>query len=461
VASAPQRRQITSLFALHLDSPTLQVEDPPALVTVDEEVRVTDSENVQFARSGHAVDALNAEFYGRFPYPWPSMKVRALDDPHFERIMLCQNVGDWEHRILPEHPRIWVAGCGTNQAVMVALRFPRAQVVASDVSAESLRICGHSARQLNVHNLELRHQSLNSVSYESEFDFIVSTGVIHHNASPGAVLRNIVRALKPHGLLELMVYNRAHWTLPANFQRAVRLLCGHEDAPHFASELEVAKAIVAECSMKNSLDNYLTQFKDCPEAMFADALLQPVLHSYTIESFDAMARECDLEMLQPHVSGFDRSAGTLTWNMRFSTSLIQNRYDSLPDLQRWKISNLLLWESSPSLLWFYFQRTDAGRPRKSETEICDEFLRRRFASAATPAKCFLRRKNGYVASPRGEVHPSFQADASVQAILRAVDPRKTMADTMTRCGFPLDLDSVNRARIALTTSEFPFLRCVG
>ena len=40
---------------------------------------------------------------------------------------------------------------------------------------------------------------------------------------------------------------------------------------------------------------------------------------------------------------------------------------------RWQITNLLAVEKSPSLC-FYVQRNDSDAVRKSEQEVCDDFL---------------------------------------------------------------------------------------
>ena len=85
----------------------------------------TDSGNLILAESPEAVDAANREFYARFPYPWPPMSFPRVEDPDFETIMLNQSVGDFDRHTIPPDAKIWVAGCGANQAVYTALRFPR------------------------------------------------------------------------------------------------------------------------------------------------------------------------------------------------------------------------------------------------------------------------------------------------------------------------------------------------
>ena len=61
----------------------------------------TDEDNLVLASSTDYVDDLNAQFYGRFPYPWRPAQFNYLLDPDFETVMLNQDLGDWQHRTIP------------------------------------------------------------------------------------------------------------------------------------------------------------------------------------------------------------------------------------------------------------------------------------------------------------------------------------------------------------------------
>ena len=147
-----------------------------------------DKFNLTLAESQVAVDKINKEFYGRSSYPWPPQVFPLIADPQCGTVFLNQELGDWTHSRIPRAPRIWVAGCGTNQAVFTALRFPDADVLGTDLSTQSLAICQRSASQLGIKNLRLEERSLNTVTYSNEFDFIICTGVVHHNATRRSTL---------------------------------------------------------------------------------------------------------------------------------------------------------------------------------------------------------------------------------------------------------------------------------
>jgi SAM-dependent methyltransferase len=296
-------------------------------------------DNVDLVAEGKPVDAVNAEFYSRFQYPWPPQAVRRRVDPSVERTALGQSAGDWTGDVLPERPRIWVAGCGTNQAVLTALRFPGAHVVGSDVSPESVAASAQLAERLGVTNLDLQVESINDVTYDREFDHVISTGVVHHNADPAATLARVAAALAPDGLLELMVYNRYHCTEAIAVQKAVRLLAPAtgEAGADFDAAMTAARHILDArpdlvARMKPGFSG-VAHF----EAAAADALIQPVMHTFTVAELDAMAGGCGLELALPCVNQFDVGRQCVDWNLRFADTALQRRYLSLTDVERWQV----------------------------------------------------------------------------------------------------------------------------
>jgi len=417
-----------------------------------------DADNLRLVETAESVDGLNAEFYAKFPYPWPPMNIVSLSDPGFEAAMLNQDLGDWSHGTVSDAPEIWIAGCGTNQAVLTSLRFPKGTVRGSDISTTSLELCQNTASQLGVSNLELCEESLNQVDYHEQFDYVLSTGVIHHNADPEAVLRRVVQAVKPDGILELMVYNRHTWGIPAVFQKAVRMLSNAGADTDFDRELHLSKKLVENFQIGNTVSDYLKRFRSCPEPMLADALLQPVLHGYTVESFAEMAERCGLQMMTYRLSVFDRKDDRLSWNMRFPDEELQGAYDALPDLERWQITNLLMSERSPEFLWFYFQRQDCARACRSEHAITESFLDAVFAQPEVTERSFLRDGEGqYRPSSKELPHPSGRPHPRVRAVVAAADGTRTMRQVFAGLDLATDFHTANDVRLRTTTPLFPFL----
>jgi 2-polyprenyl-3-methyl-5-hydroxy-6-metoxy-1,4-benzoquinol methylase len=420
----------------------------------------SDDENLVLARSIGSVDELLSKFYGRFPWPWPAMKFDYLDDPYFETVMVNQDLGDWTHQILPENPHIWVAGCGTNQAIHTALRFRNRTVVGSDISSKSLGICAQNAKAIGLTNLELKEESINEVSYQDRFDYVACTGVIHHNADPQSTLEKLVASLKPGGILELMVYNRFHRLITSSFQKAIRIFAEEKGAVNFEAEFSLAQKIVNSLAVKDSLERAFIQYMDFSESDFADLLIQPVEHSYTVESLELLASSCDLELVAPCISPYAKNLATFMWNLTFDDAELREQYDALPDSRRWQVTNLLLNEKSP-LLWFYFQRKDSGRSRKSEKQMCDEFLETVFERTSTTQRSYIRGDDGsYRLSTTPVPYPLVPPDSSVRKIFEVVDRESTMKELLARLGITPTFAAVNQIRIKLTTTAFPYLKAV-
>ncbi len=422
----------------------------------------SDEHNLELAHSAESVDATNAGFYGRFQYPWKPMVFDCPLDPDFERVMLNQSIGSWDHSAIPRKPKIWIGGCGTNQAVFTALRYPEAIVVGSDLSKNSLETAASSARMVGVTNLTLRQESLNQVKYDGEFDYVICTGVIHHNADPRMPLQSLARALKPGGVMELMVYNRFHRFKTTAFQKAIRLFGKSAGQTDFESEIKITRSIIPGLTIQNEMASFLNYFKDRPESELADSLLQPVEYSYTVESLEELTRGCGLEYLAPSINIFDKSGNTYNWNMEFSDARVQKLYESFPDSKRWQISNCLLYEQSP-MLWFYLKRSDVGERPKSEKDLCEEFLAQRFVIADTRKKMFFQTDEGeYQPTPTQNPYPGKHPQERCRQIINHIQarPGAVMRDVLQELGIePLFLN-VQKLRLCLTTNAFPFLKAI-
>jgi len=420
-----------------------------------------DAQNLALATSPGEVDALNAAFYGTIRYPWPPMYFERLADPRFWAHALDLDLGRAGAPVLPAYGgRIWVAGCGTNQAVITALMFPDAQVVGSDLSAESLDVAGRNARQLGAGNLELRRESIHQAGYQGEFDYVVCTGVIHHTADPAGALARLAAALRPAGVMQLMVYNRYHRVHNTAFQQAVRCMLGG-GGYDYGGELSIARRFVHHATLAGEMGPWLAAFRDAPDAQLADTLIQPVEHGYTVQSLERMAMGAGLELLAPFPNPRDAAEGTLDWELELGDPELQEAYDALPDARRWQVVNLLGLDRSP-MLWFYLQRAESPWRRRTVAELCDGFLAGRYAPARTTRRMHMGVPGGgYRATPDQETPFPVARRGDAKRVLEALDPAQPLRATLERLGIAThDRRAVNRLRLQLASTAFPYLRAL-
>jgi 2-polyprenyl-3-methyl-5-hydroxy-6-metoxy-1,4-benzoquinol methylase len=195
-----------------------------------------------------------------------------------------------------EKPRanreILVAGCGTSQAAIHALREPDARVTAIDISETSLRHTGDLQRKYGLRNLALHRLAIEEVGELGRtFDQIVCTGVLHHLRDPDIGLRALRNVLVPNGAMHLMVYATYGRAGIYMMQEYCRLLgIGATEA-----ELRDLDATIGALSPDHPIAGVVKRAKDFrnPDAL-ADALLHPQDRAYTVPQIYAWLERCGL-----------------------------------------------------------------------------------------------------------------------------------------------------------------------
>jgi SAM-dependent methyltransferase len=400
-----------------------------------------------------AHEGVIGSFYGSFPYPWRPMFFESISDPKFYPTLVRQEIARPE---LGDFKEIWVAGCGTNQALITALQFPSANVLGTDVSAKSLEICEENARSVGASNLSLRHQGIMQSDLVNQFDLVICTGVIHHNPDPRQCLARLSAALRDEGVLELMVYNVFHRREASAFQEAARIVLaangGHGD--RFLKARSLAKSIGAAGAMAD----YLAKMENAHESVWADANINPCERSYDVDALWSMAEECGLIIEAPHLNAVDKLKNQCLWTLDISDPSLAEAFFSLDDRSRWQVVNLLRLETSP-MLWFYLRpdRNGSGR-RVSEVDRNQIFLN---SVAAKPSAVRYR----YVLDKDGKYHISQNATPllaitprpEVRAIWDLADGKRTMRTIFAEINRNNDFNSIYMARLMLTSAEFPHL----
>jgi SAM-dependent methyltransferase len=230
--------------------------------------------------SSESRDAVCA-FYTAHPYPPP---VENLDRARDEWRDVNRHRADF-HLLWPDRPYrgdldILVAGCGTWQAAKYAVCRPEASVTGIDISTTSLDSTEQLKRKYNLANLEIEQRSIEEVGgLARRFDLIVCTGVLHHLADPEAGLRALRSALKPGGVIYLMVY--------APYGRAgiyiLQEYCRRLGIGTSVSEINDLVSVVDALPRHHPLMSILNASRDFQNAdAIADALLNPRDRSYSV-----------------------------------------------------------------------------------------------------------------------------------------------------------------------------------
>jgi len=140
-------------------------------------------------------------FYSENPYPkYKVVKVSTM------------SVGQTMARLGLEQitePQILIAGCGTGlQAIELAFANRDGHVTAIDISPTSLRYGQLMAERYELNNIEFKLLDILQVhTLGKQFDYIASTGVLHHMESPQEGLNTLAQVLKPQRAMVLGFYS--------------------------------------------------------------------------------------------------------------------------------------------------------------------------------------------------------------------------------------------------------------
>jgi 2-polyprenyl-3-methyl-5-hydroxy-6-metoxy-1,4-benzoquinol methylase len=233
------------------------------------------------------------DFYESHPYPAP------IDDLDRHRELYRNPDRRRAASLLlwpTEKPRanreILIAGCGTSQAAIHALREPDARVTAIDISETSLRHTRDLRQKYRLRNLDLHRLAIEQVeALKQTFDQIVCTGVLHHLADPDTGLQALRNVLAPSGAMHLMVYatyGRAGIYMMQDYCRLLRVRATEE-------ELRDLGAVIGTLSADHPITGVARRAKDFrnPDAL-ADALLHPQDRAYTVPQIYAWLARCGL-----------------------------------------------------------------------------------------------------------------------------------------------------------------------
>jgi len=237
--------------------------------------------------------------YETFPYP----PIRGLEQEDPSRDLLPSFNVDFElpeHRCLKDGAKIWVPGCGTRWAAMIALQFRNANIVASDLSEANLAIHQRISQLLDLHNIEFRHEDILKTSYVEKFDFISCVGVLHHLPNPNDGFAILSHALKPEGIAEIMIYDRMNRRYSIRMREIIATFDPDERLSaeaRFALALKVLRALNQHASAPRELKRILGYLDSDPnfESQLADSISHPQEHYFDVPSLLHSLRKVGLK----------------------------------------------------------------------------------------------------------------------------------------------------------------------
>lgn len=184
--------------------------------------------------------------YNNFIYPKPTEDIekdylkknrRSISDPSI-----------FFHRIFPEKKfskeklNILIAGCGSHEAAILAKFNPQHNVIGVDLSENSILHQEKLVKKHKIENLILVCNDFRKEKFNTKFDYIISSGVIHHLEDPDSALDCFNNLLKDDGAISLMVYgDKINYSL-----NQVKLLFRKLDLSHDIRSINLSKNILSK-----------------------------------------------------------------------------------------------------------------------------------------------------------------------------------------------------------------------
>jgi 2-polyprenyl-3-methyl-5-hydroxy-6-metoxy-1,4-benzoquinol methylase len=146
------------------------------------------------------------EFYTHFPYP--SQKINSIKDlfnkKHskiMNQILFCAGLKNTQLRGL----KVLDAGCGTGEKALY-LAALGAKVDAFDISPTSIKIAKKTSKKLNL-KVNFFVNSFEHFNTTKKYDLILAIGSLHHSSNPKKNFLNLLKFLKPNGVIVLGLYH--------------------------------------------------------------------------------------------------------------------------------------------------------------------------------------------------------------------------------------------------------------
>jgi SAM-dependent methyltransferase len=247
------------------------------------------------------VSAQVRELYESFPYPrWKTISAESLEQD-WQKDECSRKA---EGPLRGTRARILVAGCGTGRdtAVLAAI-FPDAIITAVDLSRTSLAYASIRAEEHGLKNISFRHGDiLKLTALGGAFDYISSTGVLHHMENPVEGWRVLCGLLKPGGLMRIGLYSEIGRKGVVAAHEAIKR-ANYPSSPEGIARFRRESPDI--CGRQTLLD--LARLRD----YYNMNMYRDLLFHFQEYRFDTLQIEDVLRELGLAFEGFNISAGTL------------------------------------------------------------------------------------------------------------------------------------------------------
>ena len=232
--------------------------------------------------------------------------------------------------------RVLVAGCGIGGDVIslgfLLKEYKGSNILAIDISPESLRITKERIKLYNLDNIEVIEMSLLDINPKDfgYFDFIICIGVLHHLGDPQSGLNKLRGVLKPDGGMYIMVYGKIGRTGVYQMQDLLKIL--NKNTNTFANKINNFKNIYSILPSSNWFiknEDIMFDHKISDNGI-VDEVLNLQDRAYTVKELYEFIKSVDMNIVE--FSPIDR------YKYKFPISNIN--YKNISQIEKYSVNEL-------------------------------------------------------------------------------------------------------------------------
>ncbi|HST62211.1 MAG TPA: methyltransferase domain-containing protein [Longimicrobium sp.] len=291
--------------------------------------------------------------YSKYPYPSPMVGGGLAFDIANLLSLVCGEDGLQGRSVLD-------AGCGTGQRVVgLAQRNPGARVHGIDAVDAALNVARELAGRHGVQNVSFSRRDIMNLEMGETFDFIVSTGVVHHLEDPRRGLHNLCRHLAPDGVICIWLYHPFGEMDRLLGRELLMTMWGERRA-----DLAEGQRLMEQLQLRLLPGRYGQGMAGAaPPASRraqlsadADAFMHPIVNAYRFGEAMSMFRDSGMEWVA--VNGINTPDSTRLLDLEgveaagrelclrtedlFDAQELRDRYDALSRMERFRAIELLM-----------------------------------------------------------------------------------------------------------------------
>ena len=279
------------------------------------------------------------EQYNKYIYPKPCEDIEK-EWIEKNRFLLADPNYNW-HKFWPEKPYspeklyILVAGCGSDQAAILAKCNPNHDFIGVDISENSLAHQKKLIKKYAIKNLKLQCKDFRLLKFKKKFDYIVSTGVIHHLEDPGSALNYFNQNLTKDGVIYLMVYGNQRSYAANQLKKIFYKINLNQNE----KSINIVKNILDKLNQAHPAKIFSQGFNDLSyDAGIIDLFLHKKETFFSIKELIALLSKNDL-IIKNFINGKIKSFAQYFLDDAYALNKIKN----LPLEDQWELAQILNW----------------------------------------------------------------------------------------------------------------------